>query len=279
MSSSGIGEKKIALIGLGVMGQSILNGMLASRLISPANITATTIPSMLEATKLANPQIEIVLDNAKAIQWADVIIFCLKPKILLDFIKDENLKADFQASGKLFLSIAAGVTLDQLGESIKAPASLVRVMPNIAASVQQSMNIVCPGTSCSNEDKALAMELLATSGLCRELPESLIDVATAVCGCSPAFFCTIIEGMSAGAIRMGLQPALAIELAAQTMAGTAAMILQSREHPAVLRDRVTTPAGVTIEGLAAMEEGNIRATLSKAIEQCTIKSATMNVKK
>lgn len=279
MVSSVIGEKKIALIGLGVMGQSILDGIMASGLISPANIMATTIQSMLEATKMANPQIEVGTDNASAIKRANVIIFCLKPKILMDFLKDKTLNEEFCAAGKLFISIAAGVTLEQLGEAIKAPASLVRVMPNIAASVQKSTNIICPAPSCTPEGKAVAMDLFATSGLCRELSESLFDVATAVSGCSPAFFCTIIEAMSAGAIKMGLQPAVAIELAAQTMAGTAAMILQSGEHPAVIRDRVTTPAGVTIEGLAAMEEGNIRATLSKAIEQCTIKSATMNAKK
>jgi len=125
----------------------------------------------------------------------------------------------------------------------------------------------------------MCKELFSTSGRCRELPENLYDAATAVCGSGPAFFCTIIEGMAAGATKMGLSPALAIELASQTMAGTAAMILQSGEHPAVLRDRVTTPAGCTIDGLAAMEEGSIRSTLAKAIETCAQKSASMNCPK
>lgn len=185
----------------------------------------------------------------------------------------------FQTKEKLFISIAAGVTLSQLGEVIKAPADLIRVMPNIAASVQKSMNIICPGPSCSSEGKQLCFELFGTSGRCREMPENQFDVATALCGSGPAFFCTIIEGLVAGAINMGIPAALATELATQTMEGTASMILQSADHPAVLRDRVTTPAGCTIAGLKAMEEGNIRATLTKCVIDCTLKASGKDLNK
>lgn len=203
----------------------------------------------------------------------------LKPKILTAFLKSSSRSKAFCAQGKLFISIAAGVTLSQLGEVIQAPADLVRVMPNIAASVQKSMNIICPASSCSPAGKDLCFELFGTSGRCREMPENQFDVATALCGSGPAFFCTIIEGLVAGAINMGIPAALATELATQTMEGTASMILQTGDHPAVLRDRVTTPAGCTISGLKALEEGNIRATLAKCVIDCTLKASGKDLNK
>lgn len=208
-----------------------------------------------------------------------ITILSLKPKVLIDFLKNNNTASVFQDKGKLFISIAAGVTLDQLSEAIKEPADLVRVMPNIAASVQKSMNIICPVSTCSQKGRDLCFELFETSGRCREMPETQFDVATALCGSGPAFYCTIIEGLVAGAVNMGIPAALATELATQTMEGTASMILQSGDHPAVLRDRVTTPAGCTIAGLKAMEEGNIRAALTKCVIDCTLKASGKDLNK
>ncbi len=201
-------------------------------------------------------------------------ICSLKPHIL----KEHLHQTVHDQPGKLFISIAAGVSIAELSSSIQPPSDLIRVMPNTAASVQKSMNIITPSSTCSKESVDLCKELFATFGICRELPENLYDVGTAVSGCGPAYFCTIIEGIAAGGIKMGLPPSVAIELAAQTMAGTAQMILSSGDHPAVLRDRVTTPGGVTIVGLAEMEAGNIRNTMSKAIEAATLKSREMSNK-
>lgn len=268
-------DKKIGVIGCGVMGQAILSGFLASSLIDNSNIRITTIPEMLSDLKVDFPQIEANSDNMATIEWADVVIFSLKPHILLNFLSDHKVQNVLNIAGKLVISIAGGVSLSQLGQFIKAPAELIRVMPNIAAMVQESMNIITAADGCSSESLELCRSLFETTGRCQILPESQLDVATALCGCSPAFFCTIIEALGSGAVKMGLNPKLAYELAAQTMAGTGQMMLSTGEHPAVLRDKVTTPGGITIDGLAVMEEGNIRSVLSKTIEHCTEKSRNM----
>lgn len=200
-----------------------------------------------------------------------MVVCSLKPKVLLAYLEG----AGPLPREKLYISIAAGITLAELSVKSSPDLQMIRVMPNIAASVQKSMSIICPSQSCTSESIQVCRELFDTCGRTRQMPEAQLDIATAICGSGPAFFCTLLEGMVAGAVRMGLTPAVATELVAQTMEGTAEMILASGEHPAVLRDRVTTPAGCTVDGLAVLEEGRIRSLLSKTIEQCALKAKAM----
>ena len=181
-------------------------------------------------------------------------------------------------SNKLFISIAAGIKLEFLNRFLGESSAVIRVMPNVACSVQESMTVVCPSYNCPQDKLDLCIEIFTAAGRCRLLPESLFDVATAVCGSGPAFFCTIIEGLVAGAVKMGMPVDIAQELATQTMKGTASMILDGPVHPAIMRDRVTTPGGCTIDGLARMESGSIRSTLLETIEQCAKRAKAMGDK-
>lgn len=278
---------KIAIIGCGVMGKSILKAIIASKIWNWTNVKASVKDDAEKETLQSDfPDLDIILCNQTLVDWADVIIlwyillslhhfilFSLKPQILFDSLSQNSFKSS--GTDKLFISIAAGIRLEFLNKFLSNSSAVIRVMPNVACSVQESMTVICPSQNCPKEKLDLCIKIFGTAGRCRLLPESQFDVATAICGSGPAFFCTVIEGFVAGAVKMGMPVDIAQELATQTMKGTASMILDGPVHPAIMRDRVTTPGGCTIDGLARMESGSIRSVLLETIEQCTKRARGM----
>ncbi|WFC97994.1 pyrroline-5-carboxylate reductase [Malassezia yamatoensis] len=210
-------------------------------------------------------EVEVVQqDNVKAVQQADVVLICCKPQLLPHMLKDENMRNAL--NGKILISIAAGVTIEQI-KNMAPTAIVVRAMPNTPSKIRQGMTVISELPKDSPEDaKALLKTIFAAVGRCRFLDEKHFDAATALAGSGPAFTTLFLEAMTDGGVMMGLPRPEALELAAQTIQGAARMVLETGRHPAAIKDSVTTPGGCTIAGLLQMEDGRLRSTVARSIQ-------------
>ena len=259
---------KLGIIGCGKMGSALLKGAINAGAVDPANVSvfdqyAPAAESLAGATGAT-----LAGSNAEVADRSDAILLCTKPNDLLSMLAEI---AD-RSGGKLFISIAAGVPIDAIEGVIDASARVVRVMPNTPALIGRGASAVAPGPSASTEDIEFATSLLDAVGSVTHVPEKLLDTVTGLSGSGPAYVYTIIEALADGGVLKGLPRDKAIQLAAQTVAGAAAMVLELGEHPSVLRDQVTSPGGTTIAGLAALEAGGLRATLIDAVDAATRRS-------
>lgn len=227
-----------------------------------------------------NTEVSVLVDdNLKGVQEADVILLGCKPQMFRDILDSSGVKEAIR--GKILISILAGVTVHQMEEHLygsisnKDPASegrcrIVRAMPNTAASVRESMTVIAiPAAPMPEQEMALITWIFTRIGKVVNLPADKLDASTALCGSGPAFVALMLEAMADGAVAMGLPRAEAQLMAAQTMRGTTGMVLAG-EHPAILRDKVSTPGGCTIGGLLKLEEGTVRGTISRAIREATV---------
>ncbi|MDB4721510.1 pyrroline-5-carboxylate reductase, partial [Verrucomicrobiales bacterium] len=169
-------------------------------------------------------------------------------------------------------SIAAGLQLLDLEKSLGESARVIRVMPNTPALVGKGASAFSRGTRATDDDADFVTNILGSVGKVLEVPENQIDAITGLSGSGPAYIYTIIEALADGGVLVGLPKDKSLLLAAQTVAGAAEMVLQTKEHPASLRDQVTSPGGTTIAGLAALESGKLRATLIEAVKAATLRS-------
>jgi len=214
-------------------------------------------------------------DNLKPTQEADVIMIGCKPYMVGDVLKAEGMKE--AVAGKVLISICAGVNGEQIhdilygNETPENRATIVRAMPNTAAAVRESMTVVATSTPpLPKQTSSLITWMFTRIGRVTYLPPSNMDACTALCGSGPAFAALILESLGAGAIAMGVPRDDAYMMAAQTMRGATGLVLQGNEHPAVLRDKVTTPGGCTIGGLLVLEEGKVRGTVARAVREATV---------
>jgi pyrroline-5-carboxylate reductase len=217
-------------------------------------------------------------DNVAAVEEGKVIILGCKPYMVKDILSVEGMKEALE--GKLLVSICAGLTVTQLGEAIYGKETfadpnkdgrcrVVRVMPNTASGIRESMTIIATSSPPLPEDTSTLLTwIFKRIGEVVYLPESNMDASSALCGSGPAFFALILEAAIDGAVAMGLPRSEAQKMAAQTMKGAAGLVL-SGEHPAILREKVTTPGGCTIGGLLVLEEGSVRGTVARAVRETT----------
>jgi len=211
-------------------------------------------------------------DNLKAVQEADVILLGCKPYMFKDVLGADGIKDALK--GKMLVSILAGVPSKQIEEflygSEEPLCRIVRAMPNTASLVRESMTVIAnPEPALSETQSALVQWIFERIGRVVRLPPAAMDASTALCGSGPAFMALVLEAMADGAVAMGLPRAEAQMMAAQTMRGTAALVLNG-EHPALLRDKVSTPGGCTIGGLMVLEEGAVRGKVARAVREATV---------
>ena len=255
---------KIAVIGVGMMGGAIVQSLLKSGYKS--KITAVDIqPKKLkEQEKLG---VAVSTDNRKAAADADIIFVCVKPNNVENVLKQisSNVK------GKMVISIAATVPLKFLKKFIPE-AKIVRIMPNVAALVQASYTAYCCGENVTQQDKEKVKELLNRMGVCEEVDEKYMDAMTALTGSGPGYISIIIEALMYAGLKVGLPRNVALYGSAQTVLGTGKLVLELQEHPAKVKDMVTTPGGTTIEAISEIERSDIRQALIRAIEAATKKS-------
>jgi pyrroline-5-carboxylate reductase len=208
-------------------------------------------------------------DNREVVRQSDVLLLAVKPQSMAGLLQEIRPEI---APRHLVVSIAAGITLRQLSEGLGAGCRLVRVMPNTPCLVGASASGYAPAATATPDDIALVDRLLNAVGKAYRLPEHLLDAVTGLSGSGPAFVYLVIEALSDGGVKMGLPRDVATALAAQTVLGSAQMVLQTGQHPGVLKDMVTSPAGTTIAGLHALERGGLRAALMDAVEAATRRS-------
>ena len=251
------------------MAEALVAGIVKSRLAVPGNLLATDISQ--ERLKLLKDRyhIQIGSKNSDAVLWADIIILCVKPQVINEVLTDIQLGL---SKKQLVISVAAGVPIHTIQASIGQTTPLVRAMPNTPAVIQEGVTALSGCPDLSAEYLEMAEHIFESVGKVAVVNESLMDAVTGLSGSGPAYVYLAIEALIDGGVRVGLPRNVAQTLAVQTVLGSAKMVRETGEHPAVLKDRVTSPGGTTIAGLQRLEEGGLRATLIDAVEAAAQRS-------
>ncbi len=264
--------KKWAVIGGGVMAEAFLSGVLAKGIIAPA---AVAVGEPLEERchyLRAKYQVNAFQDNHAALADADAVLLAVKPQVAGAVLADIASSVDEAA---LVLSIVAGLPISKIRQALSARA-VIRVMPNTPAQVGEGMSVWNATPQVSQEQKAWARSVLASLGEELEVvEEKYLDMATAISGSGPAYVFLFVEAMADAGVMLGFSREVALRLVWQTVRGSAVYGSTSGEHPAVLRNRVTSPGGTTAEALDVLEQAGFRAAISQAIRACYLKSVQL----
>jgi pyrroline-5-carboxylate reductase len=260
-----IKDKKIVILGAGTMGRTIAAGLLRSGKVKPGQLRATGRRKDIAEAFTRELGVQCMLDNAKAVAWADIVILCIKPKDVGRAL-DELKAKDALAHKPLLVSIVAGLSTAFIENALDLPCPVLRAMPNTPCFIGKGMTVVARGTRAKGTHVELAREIFTPLGRFIELDEKYMDTVTGLSASGPAFMYVIIEALADGGVMRGLPRNVAIELAAQMTLGAAEMVLATGRHPASLKDDVTTPAGCTIAGILALEDGRIRSVLARGVE-------------
>lgn len=265
-------KKKMAIIGVGKMGGGLLEGILSRKLMSPKGITIYDKVSGRLAELKQTYGVRLAADNRDALAGADIVILGVKPQNMRGLL--EEIRGAL-GTNPLLISIAAGISINFIEETLKKKVRVIRVMPNMPALIGCGATALAPGKYAKEEDIAVALRIFDAVGISTVVTEELMDAVTGLSGSGPAYGFMMIEALSDGGVLMGLPRETAVKLAAQTMLGAAMLCLQGDKHPAALKDMVTSPGGTTIAGLKILEEGEFRATLMKAVEAATLRSKAL----
>lgn len=259
-----------AIFGAGVMGETLLSGLLRSGR-QAADIVITEKRADHAATLRERYGVR-VLGNAEAAQIADVLVLVVKPQDMDGLLSEIR---DHIAPGNLVVSLAAGIPTAYLESRLPEGSSVVRVMPNTPALVDQGMAAVSPGRNCTQAHLAEAESLLASCGKVVQVAEKHQDAVTAISGSGPAYIFYVVESMIEAGVLLGLPRATSTELVVQTLYGAATMLRETGEHPTVLRERVSSPGGTTIAAIRQLEDHKVRAAFMTAMEAAAARSAEL----
>ena len=260
---------KIGFIGSGNMGSAMMGGIVSSGMVEAENIMASDI-FQASLDRLSDELgIATSTNNRDVVEFADIVFLAVKPQFLPDAIK--GIK-DMDYSDKLVVSIVAGQSLERLSELFGKEPKLIRVMPNTPALVGEGMSALSPNSLVSDEEAADVLKLFESFGKAEIVPEKLQDAVVGISGSSPAYVYMFIEALADGAVAEGMPRAQAYKFAAQAVLGSAKMVLETGEHPGVLKDAVCSPGGTTIEAVATLEALGFRNAVIEAERVCIDKS-------
>lgn len=264
---------KLGFIGAGKMGSALLGGALHTAFCRPEEVFVHDVhaPSV-EAALTRWPGIRGAASNGEIFAACDLVLLCVKPQEVRTTLE----AAAPGAENRLLVSIAAGIALEQLETWSANRHRVVRVMPNTPALVGQGAGAFALGSRATEADAQTVTALFGGIGMIARVKEGQLDAVTGLSGSGPAYVYTVIEALADGGVREGLPRALALQLAARTVAGAAAMVLQTGQHPASLRDEVASPGGTTIAGLAKLEEKGLRSALIEAVHAATQRSKELS---
>ncbi len=269
-------KQNIAVIGVGKMGNTLIDSLLRNQVVNPSQIYGTNSLTVNAGKIREKYNINSGTVNLEAVYQSDIIILAVKPHMIPQIL--EQIIPGL-SNKKLVISIAAVISTAFIEKRINKDIPVIRAMPNVASLVNAGMTVLCPGKFVEKEHLELTLEIFSAIGEVEIIyREELMDVVTALSGSGPAYSFMMIESLTDGGVRMGLPRELARKLAAQSVLGGAKMVLKTGLHPALLKDEVTTPAGVTIDGLMELEDGGFRVALIKAIDRATQKSKQIYVK-
>tara|TARA_B100000959_G_scaffold262192_1_gene300390 strand:+ start:456 stop:1307 length:852 start_codon:yes stop_codon:yes gene_type:complete len=263
-------DKKIAFIGSGNMAEALISSLIDSSVFNPDAILCSDISKKRLEYIHNNYNIHTSPDNFDVAQKADIIILSVKPQIILKVLDQISETVD---SSKLIISIAAGISLDIIKKAMSKEGAktfrLIRAMPNTPALVQTGATALTKGADASENDLKAAFEIFSAIGKAVEINEDLMDAVTGLSGSGPAYIFLIIEALADAGVKVGLPKDISMTLSVQTVLGAAKLASESGDHPAKLREMVTSPGGTTIAGINSLEEGNLKAVLMNAVEAAT----------
>ena len=265
MEKRGLG--RLAVIGAGKMGETLISALLRAGELKASEVIATAghQPRLDQLAKTFG--IATTLDNRAAVRDADLVLLCVKPQIAPKVL--EELAPDLRGD-QLLISIIAGLTTARIeGQLGGREIPVARAMPNTPSRIGYGMSAICGGKWASPAQLELTRQIFAGLGRALVLDEKYFDAVTGLSASGPAFMYIVIEALAEGGVKVGLPRKVATELAAQTCLGAGHMVLETGDHPALLKDEVTTPAGCTMDGILQLEEGGLRVTLIKAIVEAT----------
>ena len=265
-------DRKIGFIGCGVMGKAIINGIIGAGTVSVDNIIASDVSDRCLNDAKERLGICVTRDNREIVLKSDIIFLAVKPAKLSTVIQGI---VDCITPDKLFVSIVAGQTLEILERYLGKNVKTIRVMPNMPAQITVGMTGVCGNKLVSKEEFAYILELLKGLGRVETVPEDLMNAVTGVSGSGPAYTFMFIEALADAGVLEGLPRAQAYTFAAQTVYGSAKMILDTQSHPGVLKDAICSPGGTTIAAVAVLEKSNFRGAVIEAVRACANRSREM----
>lgn len=265
-------QKKIAIIGAGKSGEALIRGMLTARVIPAENLVATAKHASRLEYLGQQYGIGTTLDNGQAVARSELVILSVKPQTMADVLEEIRPRI---LPHHLVISVAASVTTSFIEKILAVPVPVIRAMPNTPCIIGAGMTGLSAGRYATDEHLRLAETLFGAVGRTLVLDERHLDAVTGLSASGPAFIYIVIESLAEAGVKVGLAREVATELAAQTTLGAALMVLETKEHPAKLKDVVTTPAGCTIDGILELEEGGLRVTLIKAVVKATERARTL----
>lgn len=265
-------ERKVAFIGAGNMASALIRGLIHAGACRPDEVMATDVRADQLERLVREHGIACSKDNREATQWADVVVLATKPQIFDVVLGDV---ATGVRPETLVISIAAGVPLSAIEARMPPRTRVIRTMPNTPALVGVGATALAAGEHATDEDVAVAKRIFESVGVAVVLHESLLDAVTGLSGSGPAYIFLIIEALSDAGVKVGLHRDTSQLLAAQTVLGSARLLLETGEHPGRLKDMVTSPGGTAIAGLHTLEAGGLRTTLMNAVEAATRRSVEL----
>lgn len=265
-------KNKIAVIGAGKLGETLIRALLDAKIVEPAEIVATARHAETVDRQARQYGIRATTDNAEAAGQADIVILSVKPQVMSEALG--SIEKVVKPS-QLVISTAASVTTGFIERGLAPGVPVVRTMPNTPCLIRAGMTAICGGKNARPEHVTVTADLFSTFGRVVVLEEKHMDAVTGLSASGPAFMYVVLESLAEGGVAVGLPREVATELAAQTMLGSARMVLETREHPAKLKDVVMTPAGCTIDGLLELESGGLRVTLIKTVVRATKRAAEL----
>lgn len=263
-------DLRLGVVGGGQMGRALVGGMLAGGLVEPPGLRLVE-PSEESRSWWAANHPGIAIGDLKAVvSSSDIVLLAVKPNVIS---KVTDQLAD-QWGGKLVVSIAAGISLEQLCSGV-GHERVVRVMPNTPSLVGEGASAYCCGKDVTAQDRTTIQSILDSVGMSVEIDEGQMDAVTGLSGSGPAYVCMVIEAMADGGVQAGLPRPLALQLAVQTVLGTAKMIGDTKRHPAELKDAVASPGGTTIAAISVLEQNGLRGALIQAVAASANRSREM----
>jgi pyrroline-5-carboxylate reductase len=267
-----LSEKKLAVLGTGKLGGILLRAYLKQGLFKAKRVTATVKHSEKAATLAKEFGVNVTTENRQAVRGADIILLGVKPQVVGDVLKEIATELTEKT---LIISVAASVPTTYIEQHLGSKVPVVRVMPNTCSTVGVGMAGICRGANATAAHIEIAKTMFDAVGRTVVVDEKNMDAVTGLSASGPAFAYIILESLAEAGVKVGLARDVATLLAAQTMKGAASVVLETGDHPALLKDAVTTPAGCTIDGILELEEGKLRVTLIKAVVKATSRAGEL----
>jgi len=256
----------LAVLGTGKLGGILLRAYLKQGLFDVARVTATVKHAEKAAAMAKELGVAVTTENRKAVHGADIVLLGVKPQVVGEVLKEI---APELSEKTLVISVAASVPTSYIEQHAGAKVPVIRAMPNTPSTVNCGMTGICRGSHAGAQHLEIAQTMFDAVGRTVVVDEKNMDAVTGLSASGPAFVYIILESLAEAGVKVGLPRDISTLLAAQTMKGAASVVLETGDHPALLKDAVTTPAGCTIDGILELEEGKLRVTLIKAVVKAT----------